>query len=326
MTGLIMTPEEAYVAELLAAPPLTRAVPALDPGDFTEPHAQAIYQAILDASARAGAEELYDQRGFLRDVAGLVQDDSVDEAMLVRFAEAASHDPYSSAMAGSYARMIAEAAIHRELIQHGQRLAGDPASRDLGDRLLQAAEEARTVAEAARDLPSQPSPEHASVELAVLAGVLASPAEAGEVTRWLPAEAFGEGIRRDIYQAITGITRAGDPLNAGSVMDLLAQQRDPGGLWLAKYEAMSWYFQFNLDPVHAPPGTAILAGRDLLTAHTIAELNHAASQASAAPRAEAAYQPAVAEQTPHAAPGQIAQPLQQPPPAPQPEPGPEPQP
>lgn len=175
-------------------------------------------------------------------------------------------------MAGSYARMIAEAATHRELIQHGQRLAGDPASRDLGDLLIRAADQARTVAEAARDLPRRPSAEHAIQEIALLA----SPAEASEVTRWLPAEAFGEGIRRDIYQAITAYASIGDTPDPVSVMHALAEQRDAGDQWLDKHDAISWYFQHNITPVQASPGTAILAGRDLLAEYTIAELNQAA--------------------------------------------------
>lgn len=314
-----LTPEEAYVAALLASPHLTQTTPALDPRDFTEPQAQAIYQAILEVSHYVEPQALHDRADFIEYVAAAVQDAGVDRGQLTRLADMADTGTHASSALGSNARIIVEAAIVRDLTSHGHRLAADPGSRELGELLLEATATARTVAEAARQQPPpQRTPEQAHLEIAVLASLLAYPADATEVTRWLPTEAFTPGIRRDIYQAITDITRAGDPLDTGTVMHLLAEERDPGGQHMDKFESISWYFQHNIDLVTPPPGAAMKTGYDLLAAHALTQLSLAA---------EATHDPAGASpQATYLTPEQSARPLLEPSPVQQPGPGPQPQP
>ena len=319
-----MTPEEAYVAALLASPHLTQTTPALDPRDFTEPEPQAIYQAILEVNHYVGPQALHDQAGFIEYVAAAVQDAGVNRGQLTRLADMADTGAHASSALGSNARTIIEAAIVRDLTSHGQRLAADPGSRELGELLLEATAAARTVAEAARQSPAQPTPDQGRQEVAVLASLLAYPAEASEVIQWLPPGAFTPGIRRDIYQAITDIARAGDLLDTGSVMHLLAEERDPGGQHMDKLESISWYFQHNIDPVAPPQGAAMKAGYDLLAAHALTQLNLAA---------ENTHRPAEAvpeDAAPAAQAGQVpdrsARPMLEPPPAQQPDTGPQVQP
>jgi DnaB-like helicase N terminal domain len=319
-----MTPEEAYVAALLASPHLTQTTPALDPRDFTEPEAQAIYQAILEVSHYVEPQALYERTDFIEYVAAAVQDAGVDRDQLTRLADMADTGAHASSALGSTARIIIEAAIVRDLTSHGQRLAADPDSRELGELLLEATATARTVAEAARQLPAQQTPDQAQHEIAVLASLLTYPAEAIEVTRWLPPQAFTPGIRQDIYQAITDITRAGDPLDTGSVMHLLAEARDPGSRHMDKFESISWYFQHNIDPVAPPPGAAMKTGYDLLAAHALSQLNLAVENTQSP--AEASPETKYLAPLPGQAPDQNTRPLLEPPPTQQPDAGPQVQP
>jgi DnaB-like helicase N terminal domain len=314
-----MTPEEAYVGALLAQPQMIQQVPALDPRDFTQPDMQFICQAILDTARHADAQIWRDPALFTSQVAEAVQDASVSEARLTILADMADTF-WLGPLLDSNARVITEAAILRDLTSHAHRLSAEPGSRELGSLLLQATAAARTVAEAARQLPPQQTPDQAQHEIAVLASLLAYPVEASEVTRWLPPEAFTPGIRRDIYQAITDIAQAGDPLDTGSVMHMLAEERDPGGLHMNKFESISWYFQHNIDPVTPPPGTATISGHDLLAAHALTQLNLAVENTQGP--AEASPETTYLAPLPGKTPDQSARPLLAPPPVQQPEAGP----
>jgi replicative DNA helicase len=307
---LFLTAEQSYVGALLARPALAAELPALRVTDFTDPQCQAIYQAIVHTLATS-PQAAADPAQLTRHVAGTVQHAAADQAALDRYTAASSST--SAAEAASYARMITEAAIQRDLPGHAERIAVASSPRpELADWLLAATAAARTVTQAAAQDPPPASREQEAREITVLAGLLRHRGEAAQVTSWLPPGALSTGIRREIYQAITSLSEHGDPVTPFTVTWQLAGRRDPAITGTRAWDDISTYLQLHLAPADPQPGDATLAGRELLTAHITARLGQYGLQPGPGP------QPALAVTREH------HQELLQPPPPLQPGPSPQP--
>ena len=134
---------------------------------------------------------------------------------------------------------------------------------------------------AAERSPRLPEQLQARREAEVLAGLLQHPGECEQVLKWLPARAFAPGPRREIYEALRAVIRAGGPVDALTVAWQLcmhqaaeatagfgeapARSRDPA--------AASAETVFRLATVPVEPGLVYLAGSLRLADHISASLS-----------------------------------------------------
>jgi hypothetical protein len=238
-------------------------------------------------------ETAADPAGLAGQVASAVQHAEVTPDSLTRLTSG-SH--LSAAEAASYARMITEAAIRRDLPAHAGRIA-ETGNSDLAAHLLAATAAARTVIEAAPQEPAL-SHEQEARELTVLAGLLHDPGQISAVASWLPPESFADGIRREIYQAMASLDSYGDPVTSWTVTWQLAERRDPEVAGTRAWDDVSLYIQMHLYPPFPGPFDTVTAARDLLTGHIAAELNQEAQGTGQAPVAPAPHRQPLLEPPP----------------------------
>lgn len=128
-------------------------------------------------------------------------------------------------------------------------------------------------------------------EEAVLADLIQHHWQNSDVLDWLPAEAFTAGPRRDVYEAITALTRSGQPVDQLTIEWHLASSRashvragltEPGvSAGPATWADIHGYVGL-LAAVPIADGTATITGRALLERHARARAGAPTAAASAA--------------------------------------------
>ncbi|WP_197091952.1 DnaB-like helicase N-terminal domain-containing protein [Streptacidiphilus albus] len=146
----------------------------------------------------------------------------------------------------SYARMVQEAAVRRDLELHVERIrtttSGLRGPDPVLDRLAQAMRRTEHTVPVARLNESAPAPYEARpwaageqevrVEVrlerqdAVLADLLQHPEQIREVSDWLYPEVFEEGPRREVYEAIVVVAERDEPVDQLTV-EWQVYQQDP---------------------------------------------------------------------------------------------------
>jgi hypothetical protein len=347
MANLTYRAERAVLGALLHEPDLLNEVSFLNPGDFASQQHEEIFQAIRAARATDSS------RGY-PPFEFAVASSAASPGLSVRYLQGLTGVCPQPANVGAYARMVVEAALCRQMLVHAERL-----FREAGDLHYEVTRAARTPAadESAETFPTHllklahamyvharrfdpaveaPDPDsHQPVadeqqvrqEEEVLAGLLQHHSSNTGVLEWLPAEAFTEGPRREIYAAITTLARHGDPIDELTVEWQLAGDRamsqparglTPEAMTDAG-DDVGYVGVLAATPVVT--GAATLTGRALLFRHTTAQATAVASAASQEAEAPAS-EPRHPVTVPHA-----RQPdLLQPPASPSPQHGPQPRP
>jgi replicative DNA helicase len=233
MANLTYRAERAVLGALLDEPGLLNEVGFLNPGDFASQQHQETFRAILAARATDPGR---DYPPFAFAVASAAGPPGLSVRYLQSLADTCPHP----ANVDAYARMVVEAALSRQMLVHAERL-----FREAGDLHYEVSQASKApgVDESADTFPahllklahamyihakrfdpaveapdqSSPSPvvdEHqVHQEEEVLAGLLQHHEFNNGVLNWLPAEAFAEGPRREIYQAITAVAGRDDPID-----------------------------------------------------------------------------------------------------------------
>lgn len=124
----------------------------------------------------------------------------------------------------------------------------------------------------------------------VLADLIQHPRQNSDALEWLPAEAFLPGPRRKVYEAITALARAGEPVDELTVEWQLARQNglESTGLAHAHMTREAKDTRVNsgyigvLASLPVTDGTATVTGRTLLSRHTAAQCIDAAPELPAA--------------------------------------------
>jgi len=270
-----------------------------------------------------------------------------DTPTLESISHKGSHLPRrTSVPLAAYGRMVAEAAMIRELDVHAHRIAqgaADLIRRRAGATTIQdrsVPEHLARLAEAMirhtrrldpdrwPEITGQPAGERsprlpeqlpARREAEVLAGLLQHPGECQQVMKWLPARAFAPRPRREIYEALRAVVRAGGPVDALTVAWQLCMRQAAeatAGFGEAPTRsrepaAASAETVFNLATVPVELGLVYLAGSLRLADHISASLSGDKPPASnpghqrpelSSPRAGDPGHPAAAPMLPPSAP------------------------
>jgi hypothetical protein len=125
----------------------------------------------------------------------------------------------------------------------------------------------------------------------VLADLIQHHWQNSHVLEWLPAEAFTAGPRREVYEAITTLSRHEEPVDELTVEWQMARQRAATQATETTRQADTSIggadghgtepgYVGVLAALPVADGTATLTGQVLLSRHTAAELNRAASQST----------------------------------------------
>jgi replicative DNA helicase len=358
MPNLTYRAERAVLGALLDEPGLLNEVGFLNPEDFASEQHREIFRSILAARA---SDTGRDYPPFAFAVAASAAAPGLSVRYLQSMADTCPHP----ANVAAYARMVIEAALSRHMLLHAERLfreAGDlhyevsqasktPGVDESADafpaHLLKLAHAMYVHAkrfDPAIEVPDQPSPspvedEHqVHQEEEVLAGLLQHPDFNNGVLTWLPAEAFAEGPRREIYQAVTALAQRDDPIDELTVEWQLTGDRainQPTRGLTREAVAAAGEDAGYVDVLAATPvatTAATMTGRLLLerftaaqAANVITESTHTAAPADPPPRPVP---------TPGNPQSEMLKPLPSPaphsellePPAPAPQPGPQPRP
>jgi len=299
MPNLAVRAEQAVLGALLTDHTLLDQVPYLAGSDFSDATHKWIFDAI--AETRAAHPDAAGPR-FMT----LIAEDTpeIDVAYLSSLPDRCPVPAHLAA----YGRMVAEAAMIRELDVHAHRIAQGAADlirrragattiqeRSVPEHLARLAEAMIrhtrrldpdrwpevTGQPAAERSPRLPGQLQGRREAEVLAGLLQHPGECEQVLKWLPARAFAPGSRREIYEALRAVVRAGGPVDALTVAWQLcmhqaaeaaagfgeapARSRDP--------VAASAETVFSLATVPVEPGSMYLAGSLRLADHISASLS-----------------------------------------------------
>ncbi|HLI78015.1 MAG TPA: DnaB-like helicase N-terminal domain-containing protein, partial [Acidobacteriaceae bacterium] len=308
--------ERALLGALLQDPDQVNSARFVTALDFASPQHQAIFNAIIGATAdnRAGRHQPY---GLILAVAN--SEPGLDHGQLQSLVHACP-EPTN---APTYARMVTEASMYRELATHAERITAEASTRShlyemwqqsataspsaaavpahlrrlaaaMRAHTLDPASQASTAASGAQrstQTPPRPIDIQARQEQEVLAGLIQDFRHNGRVLTWLPPEAFTPGLRREIYQAIRSLARDQEPIEELTVE------------WqLARNKAFEHAINPNAttdQPTTVPPhgsvaeiaaldvavGTATLTGRRLLDRHAAKQLQAglAANQSSGPP-------------------------------------------
>jgi replicative DNA helicase len=246
MASLTYRAERAVLGALLDEPDLLNEVGFLTPGDFASQQHQEVFRAIIAARATDPGRD-YPPFAFA------VAASAAAPGLSIRYLQSLADTCPHPANVAAYARMVIEAALSRHMLLHAERLfreAGDlhyevtqaakaPGAGQDADtfptHLLKLAhamyiharrfDPAVEVPEAEGGEPVAAHEEHVHQEEQVLAGLLQHHEFNTGVLDWLPAEAFAEGPRREIYQAIAAVARRGDPIDELTVEWQLAGDR-----------------------------------------------------------------------------------------------------
>ncbi|GAA2124431.1 hypothetical protein GCM10009759_76100 [Kitasatospora saccharophila] len=224
---LALRAEQAVIGAALRDPQQLDQIAYLTPDRMAHPTNRALLGALIESrtsNPTAPANrmpELVAQKAAVR---------GVGADYLRRLADAA---PQPRTVA-SYARLVQEAAVRRDLALHLDRLrapnAGQRGPEPVLDRLAQRLEQAPPTARFSEPAPEpyQPRPLSANsheVRLdsrlerqdIVLADLLQNPERIREVSAWLYPEAFEAGARREVYEAIVVLAERSDPVDALTV-------------------------------------------------------------------------------------------------------------
>ncbi|MFI5527009.1 DnaB-like helicase N-terminal domain-containing protein [Kitasatospora sp. NPDC051853] len=219
---LALRAEQAVIGAALREPQRLDQIAYLTPDRMAHPTNRALLAALVEsrtsnpATPAARMPDLIAQKAAVR---------GVGADYLRRLADAAPQ-PRNIA---SYARLVQEAAVRRDLALHLDRLrttAGERGPQPSLDRLAQRLEQPQPGAKFSEPAPepyqprTQPTHSHeVRVDLrlerqdAVLADLLQHPEHVREVSTWLYAEAFEAGPRREVYEAIVVVAERGDPVD-----------------------------------------------------------------------------------------------------------------
>jgi len=299
MPNLAVRAEQAVLGALLTDHTLIDQVPYLAGSDFSDATHKWIFDAI--AETRAAHPEATGQRLMV-----LVAQ-STPEIDVGYLSSLPDRCPVPAHLA-AYGRMVAEAAMIRELDVHAHRIArgaADLIRRRAGTRTIQertVPEQLARLAEAmirhtrrmdpdrwpevtgespAARSPRLPEQLQARREAEVLAGLIQHPAECEQVMKWLPSRAFAPGPRREIYEALRAVVRTGAPVDALTVAwQLCMRQASEGTAGFGEAPASSRSpiaasaeTVFTLATVSVEPGSAFLAGSLRLADHISASLS-----------------------------------------------------
>ncbi|MET8139875.1 DnaB-like helicase N-terminal domain-containing protein [Sphaerisporangium sp. NPDC005288] len=281
MPDLVHRTEEALIGALIYDPSLVNDVPYLLPRHFHRPDHQAVFAAFLDVHANEPAiwgAAMADR---------IIQHADVPGIDATRLAALALSSPDVSSIA-VYGRMVQEAALHRDLLDHADRLAeaagptrGLDAERDHMALLSQAlrSNAVRFDIETDAALPAQAVRQDLRIlrEEALLADLIQHPEHLRGVAAWLDPEVFTSTDRRDIYEAIVAVDRYGEPVEELTLTWELARARSAAPPLTQETStgqdaplAASGYVA-RLARTAVESGIALEIGRDLLADHTRAE-------------------------------------------------------
>jgi hypothetical protein len=303
MPNLAVRAEQAVLGALLTDHTLIDQVPYLAGSDFSDVAHKWIFDAIAETHA---AHSDAARPRFMTLVA-----ESTPEIDVAYLSSLPDRCPVPAHLA-AYGRMVAEAAMIRELDVHAHRIAQGAADlirrragattiqeRSVPEHLARLAEAMIrhtrrldpdrwpevTGQPAAERSPRLPEQLQARREAEVLAGLLQHPGECGQVMKWLPARAFAPGPRREIYEAlravVRAVVRAGGPVDALTVawqlcMHQAAEATAGFGEAPARSRdpaAASAETVFSLATVPVEPESVYLAGSLRLADHISASLS-----------------------------------------------------
>lgn len=347
MVNLTYRAERAVLGALLDDPDLLNEASFLSPEDFASPQHREIFRAIVAARAEDTGR---DYPPFVFAVAA----SAAAPGLSVRYLQSVADTCPHPANVGAYARMVVEAALSRQMLIHAERLfreAGDlhyevrqafnlpdvdETAEAFPSHLLKLAH--AMYVHAKRFDPAVEGPDRddrepiaadedqAHQEEEVLAGLLAHHEFNTGVLTWLPADAFTDGPRREIYQAIVAVARRGDPIDELTVEWQLAGDRamsQPArGLTpeaAAAGDEVGYVEVLAATPVAS--NAATMAGRILLERHTAAQAVAATAESSGEPQI-----PVGPPLRPVPIPRGPQPDMLEPPPTPAPQPGPQPRP
>jgi len=273
--------EQAFVASLLQDPSwLDRHRQTLSADRFTDPTYAAIVSGLAEQAAYGGLNRTDNLPAQLADRLNLP---GVDAAYL-RNLVVSGPDPADIAV---YARMVQEAFVRRQLAAQAERIAvsagpvrGIDARLDHLDRLARAVArlappEVEVQASEVSGTTTAEAVYPANVdsrqwrEDQVLADLLRNGEQVVEVEVWLTAEAFEEGPRREVYEAIVTVSDQGEPVTELTVSWELSRQSGTEGV--AYNDTMDAYLA-RLVATEVVVGAAVEIGRELLVDTVRADL------------------------------------------------------
>lgn len=298
MPNLAVRAEQAVLGALLQNPGLIDQVGYLSGADFSDTSHKWIFDAITEAHAIH--PELTGER-FMTVVA-----DSAPEIDRPYLGTLPDRCPVPGHLP-AYGRMVAEAAMIRELDVHAHRIArgaadlirrravaGTVQQRSIPEHLARLAEAMihhtrrldpdrwPEVGPAPATSPAEPIPEQpqARREVEVLAGLLQYPAQCTQVLKWLPPRAFTPGPHREIYESLRAVARTGAPVDALTVAWQLCMRQaaeDTAGFGERPTsshgpEPAAAETVFRLARIPVDPSSAFLAGSLRLADHVSANL------------------------------------------------------
>ncbi len=296
MPDLIDRAERALLGALLRDPDQIANVGFLTAADFGIPEHRAVFTAIT--AARAGRPNGSISPADLT-VSLAAQQPGLSVQQLGELGDSCPQP----ANALAYARMVAEASLRRQLAVHAQRLVDDAATLNhtigrfppvtqpgrgaeaFPAHLLKLAHAMMRHAwgfdhdAATGQSPATRPPIHGPAgsrlqhqEEEVLADLIRHFWPNSNVLKWLPAEAFTPGPRREVYQAITTLARNGEPVDALSVDWQLTRNQTavrPVGSGPSPSRPEPGYVA-RLASLPVTDGIATLTGRLLLSQHAAA--------------------------------------------------------
>ncbi|GLW58517.1 DnaB-like helicase N-terminal domain-containing protein [Kitasatospora phosalacinea] len=220
---LALRAEQAVIGAALRDPAALDQIAYLTPDRMAHPTNRALMAALVEtrtSTPTAPAARIPDLIAQTTAVRGVGSD------YLRRLADAAPQ-PRNIA---SYARLVQEAAVRRDLALHLDQLR-TPAADQRGpepslDRLLQRVEPVSQSAKFSDPAPEPYQPRtqqfggpevrvDARLERqdVVLADLLQHPEQVREVSTWLYPEVFDTGLRREVYEAIVVVAERDDPVD-----------------------------------------------------------------------------------------------------------------
>ncbi|WP_457029721.1 DnaB-like helicase N-terminal domain-containing protein [Kitasatospora sp. P5_F3] len=220
---LALRAEQAVIGAALREPQRLDQIAYLTPDRMAHPTNRALLTALIESrtsdptASATRMPDLIAQRAAVR---------GVGADYLRRLADAAPQPRHIA----SYARLVQEAAVRRDLALHVDRLrttaTGQRGPDPLLDRLAQRAEQTLPSAKFNEPAPELYEPrarptsgQEAQVDFrlerqdTVLADLLQHPEHVREVSAWLYPEAFEAGARREVYEAIVVVAERGEPVD-----------------------------------------------------------------------------------------------------------------
>jgi replicative DNA helicase len=282
MADLILRAEQGVLGAMLRNPNRPDIITdGLTADDFGHPQHAAVYEALLDPNVITTSN--LDER-----ITNLVAvaDADLDPGWLRTLAETDVREE----LVREYARIVVQGAFERDIAdfadpyEQAAALADDPETRD---GLLQLAEvfdnqvtyfgEAAAIDPAADivltnsdldvDLGNVLEPEDQ-----VIADIVQHPEQAREVAAWLESDIFTTGRRRHTFEFAVSLAYDDDPFDSVTLAWNLNQAQnydfhnDPGQTEPAQIDA-DYAYVTRLYAATIVAGTAVVVGRDLLSAH-----------------------------------------------------------